>query len=152
MNNEQKYVVGIVFSNDREHVALIRKQKPVWQKGKLNGVGGKVEQNEFAINAMEREFQEETGVFIRGCEWKHFLQMMGQNDAGTGEFYIDFFTAECDLTLLKSPEEEKIEIISTREIHPLRNDVIENIPWVVALALDHITDKRPSNVIAHYLT
>jgi hypothetical protein len=39
-----EYVCGFMFANDFTEVALIRKNKPEWQRGKLNGIGGKVEQ------------------------------------------------------------------------------------------------------------
>ena len=36
-----KYVVGFMFSPDKQFVALIRKNRPEWQAGKLNGIAGK---------------------------------------------------------------------------------------------------------------
>jgi len=38
-----KYVCGFLFDMAFKHVALINKVRPDWQKGKLNGIGGKVE-------------------------------------------------------------------------------------------------------------
>ena len=38
----QEYVCGLLFSVDRTRVLLIRKRRPAWQAGRLNGVGGKV--------------------------------------------------------------------------------------------------------------
>src|SRR6478609_2045994 len=67
------YVLGFMFSEDRKHVVLIRKTKPAWQAGKLNGVGGKIEENEPPLAAMIREFKEETG--LRWEEWRHFASM-----------------------------------------------------------------------------
>lgn len=42
----KKYVLGFMFSTeDRgQKVALIKKLKPKWQAGLLNGIGGKIEQ------------------------------------------------------------------------------------------------------------
>ena len=37
----QHYACGFLFSQDRTRVVLIRKRRPAWQAGKLNGVGGK---------------------------------------------------------------------------------------------------------------
>ena len=39
----QKYSLGFVFDLPVEKVLLIEKQRPEWQKGKLNGIGGKIE-------------------------------------------------------------------------------------------------------------
>ena len=66
-NKKIKYVVGII--TDMEKVVLIKKNRPDWQKGVYNGVGGKVEQNEIAIEAMKREAEEECGL----CLDKWFL-------------------------------------------------------------------------------
>jgi 8-oxo-dGTP pyrophosphatase MutT (NUDIX family) len=57
----QEYVLGFVFNLDKTKVALMRKTKPEWQRGRLNGIGGKIELGETSITAMHREFKEETG-------------------------------------------------------------------------------------------
>ncbi len=58
------YVAGFYFSECGERVALIRKLKPEWQRGWLNGIGGKVEPGESPLSAMVREFEEEAGARI----------------------------------------------------------------------------------------
>lgn len=75
----KKYVLGFAFSENGEDVVLIEKQKPDWQKDKLNGVGGKVEPNEHFKNAMVREFAEETGVHTSILEWDLFAVLHGTN-------------------------------------------------------------------------
>lgn len=35
-----RYVVGFCFNSDLSQIILIEKNKPEWQKGYLNGVGG----------------------------------------------------------------------------------------------------------------
>lgn len=64
-----KYSVGFAFYED--FVVLIWKQRPAFQKGFLNGVGGEIEQGEDAIRAMAREFEEETGVHTTDDQWIH---------------------------------------------------------------------------------
>lgn len=66
----KKYVVGFMFSPDRQFVVLIRKNRPEWQAGKLNGIGGKTEEGEFPRQAMVREFREETGVETPEDSWE----------------------------------------------------------------------------------
>ena len=43
MADVTEYVVGFAFDKKRENVALIQKNRPPWQKGKLNGIGGHIE-------------------------------------------------------------------------------------------------------------
>ena len=43
------YTVGFAFSLDRQFVALIRKMRPRWQQGKLNGIGGHMNDDEFRV-------------------------------------------------------------------------------------------------------
>jgi ADP-ribose pyrophosphatase YjhB (NUDIX family) len=57
-----KYVCCFLFSHCGKYVYLIRKKRPNWQLGYLNGVGGKVEKGESCETAMIREIYEEAGV------------------------------------------------------------------------------------------
>src|SRR5690242_7587733 len=65
MNTEQPnwkhYTVGFFFNEDLSKVLLIRKAKPPWQAGRLNGIGGSFEGTESPEKCMDREFLEETG-------------------------------------------------------------------------------------------
>ncbi len=68
------YVVGFAFDTVGE-VYLIRKNRPQWQQGKLNGIGGKIEFRELSINAMTREIKAETGVLVPQARWKAFCSI-----------------------------------------------------------------------------
>lgn len=70
------YCLGFLFdtlSLSHGSVVLIEKKKPKFQRGKLNGVGGKVEPGETHFDAMIREFKEETGVHF--IEWHRVCMM-----------------------------------------------------------------------------
>ncbi len=65
-----EYVAGFMFRRSNSEVALVRKNKPDWQRGKLNGIGGKVEESDCGPHeAMAREFLEETGVATSPAAW-----------------------------------------------------------------------------------
>lgn len=145
----KEYVVGFMFGPSRGLVALIRKSKPAWQAGKLNGIGGGIEQGEAPVAAMVREFQEETEVATSMDQWKMFCEIGGTNDDG-GQFVVYFFVTTGNLNLLKLPTEEPVEIHRLEELHSQRTDMIENLAWLLALAVDHHTDGRPNYVIASY--
>jgi len=69
----KEYVLGFCFMHDNTEVVLIRKNKPEWQAGLLNGIGGKIEPGETIHEAMVREFREETGVLVPN--WDLFVIM-----------------------------------------------------------------------------
>lgn len=138
------YVAGFMFSKELDWVSLIRKTKPAWQNGLLNGVGGKIEEGESHEFAMHREFKEETGHQLQWGDWKYFCVLSGP------DFRVHFFTAVGDLKALNSMEDEKLELIHLSQINLLRKDMIENLPWLISLALDHLNDGRPKFVTAEY--
>lgn len=120
------YVAGFCFSEDGEQVALIRKLNPEWQRGLLNGIGGKVEPGESPHDAMLREFEEETGARVEG--WRSFCT------ATTEEDRLYFFTVRGDLDALHSAEDEEVVTVAVDEIPTL--NAIPNLRWLIPLALD----------------
>lgn len=142
--NPTNYVAGFMFDRAWMRVALIRKEKPAWQAGKLNGIGGKVEQ-ECIHEAMVREFAEETGYKTSTSQWGHFLQMTHE-----GGWRVDFFATLGNLSALRSMEREKVEIVWLKDVSVMRSDMIENLPWLIPLAVDFLTDGVPGFVEAHY--
>lgn len=64
-----KYVLGFIFDSYAEKVLLIEKQRPNWQAGKLNGIGGKIESGEKSTAAMVREAFEECHLFSKVGDW-----------------------------------------------------------------------------------
>ena len=70
-----EYVAGFFTSPYGDQVALVRKEKPAWQKGRLNAIGGKIESGETPADAMRREFLEEAGLDV--SDWKHFVTLTG---------------------------------------------------------------------------
>lgn len=139
------YVLGFLFSPDKENVLLIRKNRPVWQQGKLNGVGGHIDGSESPVVAMVREFKEEAGLATEARRWIRFAIMSEE-----GEFYVHCFAAEGDLSSVRQCTDEKLVFESVRGLHAHRKDMIENLPWLIALAVDCLTDKRPQIVAVTY--
>lgn len=146
-----RYVCGFNFSCGFKFVTLIRKARPRWQAGKLNGVGGHIEGNELPEEAMAREFMEEAGGKTGTCQWKHFLTMAGDNDAGTGPFSVEFFARVGGYEDFGFRSEgEPIELVPVESLHPLATGCVENVPWLVGLAIDHMRDNRPTFATIDY--
>jgi 8-oxo-dGTP diphosphatase len=135
VNNERDYVVGFLFRNRGANVALIRKTKPAWQAGKLNGIGGKVEPGETIQQAMVREFKEETGALVE--DWRHFCTLTFRDarihffESHEGEDRID----------LKTTTEEPVDWYGTAQGVVYREG-IPNLRWLIPMAVD------PDEVIA----
>jgi len=125
-----KYVVGFAFSEDGSHVALIRKSRPAWQAGKLNGVGGKIEPGESPIDAIVREFLEETGVDSSCFNWRSVGRLYGDN------FELFVFSAFHEfMQNVVTTTDEIVEVVKT-DLNYLRDEGISNLSWLVAAALD----------------
>lgn len=122
-----QYVLGFLFDPSKKDVVLIKKLKPEWQKGKLNGVGGKIEENESPLEAMRREFKEETGVEIE--EWREFLQLSGHG------YSIHAFVAfSLQAYMVKTVEKEKVKVYKVNRLN--FNKTIGNLRWIIPLAID----------------
>lgn len=120
------YVLGFCFSNDMCNVALIKKNKPEWQNGLLNGIGGKIEPNELPIDAMQREFMEETGVMIH--DWTDVGSL------SSDEFCVHIFKTVTNLIYdVKTMETETVDIFNTSDLFGL--EVIPNLHWIIPAIL-----------------
>jgi 8-oxo-dGTP diphosphatase len=118
----KNYVAGFLFGND-DTVWLIRKTKPAWQKGKLNGIGGKVEEGETTNQAMNREFIEEASLDIGGWTW--FLTLTDDK-----EYAVEFFYAFSNDTPVTMTD----EILEQVNWKSLPDDVIPNLNWIIPMA------------------
>lgn len=129
------YVCGFLFSPDRSLVLLIRKHRPAWQAGKLNGIGGKIEPGETPRQAMAREFAEEAGVPIDG--WREGVILEGSPtafdpDGWRGHFFAAFATPE-EWAAVKTVTDECVE---RHPVRALPEEVIPNLRWIIPLLLD----------------
>jgi len=135
------YVVGFLFSEDLQKVVLIRKTKPEWQAGMLNGVGGKIEEMESPVEAMVREFEEEAGKRIEAALWNNFCTMTGGFNGGES-FNVECFYAVSNLSDVESKTEEQVGVMPLDEVHlnamEGQHSLIGNIPWLLSMAVDTI--------------
>lgn len=160
-NNIMKYVVGFLFDDAGEKVALILKKRPVWQEGKLNGIGGKIEKHrpecisntdypasdqmnfqpcncsgETPLEAMEREFEEETGVKV--TTWKHYATLSGKTNADLwyDTWMVDFFVAfsTVAIQLVHTQTDEEIRVINVKTLFA-DYATIPNLQWLIPMAI-----------------
>lgn len=121
------YVCGFYFDHVLEQVVLIWKNKPAWQAGKLNGVGGKIEDDETPLDAMRREFREETG--IDHTDWEYLIELSGD------DWRVHFLCAKG-----KADEFEYAQTMETEEVAKIDVDTLDqyehipNLRWLVPMA------------------
>jgi len=116
----QTYVVGFLF-NDKDEVCLVEKMRPQWQRGRLNGVGGHIEDGETPQQAMVREFEEEAGAVVN---WRQFCLVYGS----TYELYC--FTSRDEVRVKTMTDED----ISWYHINNLSGNILPNLKWIIPMA------------------
>lgn len=141
----QEYTLGFMFDEARERVVLIKKENPSWQRGKLNGVGGKVELGETPYSAMVREFEEETGVL---CEdWKFLMTLVGNSF----QIYV-YYTFDDKMLNCQTKEIEEVKIFNIYDDwKEICGSSISNIPWLLMLCLDFDVHKDRLLIDAEYV-
>jgi 8-oxo-dGTP diphosphatase len=127
---KKMFVCGFLFSSDKKQVALIEKQRPDWQKGYLNGIGGHIEKDEVPMDAMIREFREETG--LKFIEWELICSEL--YDDAIVYYYKGFLSPDYELKYLisKTTDEQPI-IVSTENLDNIK--IIDNLRWLIPMAL-----------------
>ena len=113
----KKYCLGFVCDTQTREVLLIEKRHPHWQAGKLNGIGGKLEGEETALEAMMRECLEETG--LEDVQWSLVGQMTDDK-----EYHVAVF----------------LGIASIESAQSLTDEPILNIPWDSVLSKPLVQD------------
>lgn len=132
------YCLGFCFSTDHDaqtYVALIRKVKPDWQAGKLNGIGGKVEMSDGGnpVSAMVREFSEETGTMTDSFMWLPFAVM---------EF--DSVLVYCFAGRMDWEKFESLRTVTAEEVVKIRVDRVDefdpllNLGWLIPMASTYL--------------
>lgn len=121
----KQYVLGFMFNGPE--VLLINKNRPEFQKGRKNGIGGKVEHLERPDDAMVREFREETGLQTKREDWQLKIILQGE------EFKVLVFKSYGDIGYAQTTTDEVVEIA---RVFDLPSDVMPNLKWQVPILLD----------------
>lgn len=142
------YSLGFLFTGDLSQVALIQKVAPEWQKGLWNGIGGKIEVGESPLEAMNREFVEETG-YGTDLLWHQFGVMTGP------EWCVTLF-ASIDKNLgdgcLKKTTEETPSIWTIAVVSsPFEADeFVPNVPMLVSMAHNCLLNTGKVSFLVQY--
>ncbi len=123
------YVLGLVFNHPHDHVLLIKKNKPKWMKDRWNGIGGKIEEGEEPLVAMQRESFEEIGTVY---DWKH--KVIFTCPGGT-VFVFDAFSEWASIDFTQMEEEPLAEF----SLEKLPKTMMANLEWIIPLCLADLT-------------
>lgn len=127
----KRYVVGFVFTADYEQVLLMTKNRPDWQIGRMNGIGGKIEADEPDVSAIVRESKEESDLDISEQEWVLCCTSTAP------DWEVLFFGAVLPgrLADAKSVTDEPVAWYSTET---LPANVIDNLRWLIPLSINRL--------------
>lgn len=139
--NKTTYALGFIFNASFTQVLLIQKNRPAWQKGKYNGVGGHVEKNESYMEAIKREVLEETSLISNN--WTYTCSLDG-NDWHTRIFATQYNRKLDDA---KTQTDEKVRWF---HVNKLPENIISNLPWLIPLCIDKIKNKEIKNCRVSY--
>jgi 8-oxo-dGTP diphosphatase len=126
---KQKYTLGFIFDKHLKRVLLVHKTRPDWQKGKLNGIGGKYEGGETAEECIARETLEEADLKIPKKKWVY----VGTIHQSIGNVGILTAVYEGSMRDAVTNTDEKVEWYP---VDKLPRNVLTNIHWLVPLCLD----------------
>ncbi len=114
---------------EKTRVWLIEKDRPAWQKGKLNGIGGHIKLGETPLQAMCREFREETGVGIPW--WQYTIKLF--SDDWCVYVFRSFVPDKLFLSIKQTTDELPHVVPVTELVH---YGLIPNLRWMIPLQLD----------------
>jgi len=144
----QIFVLGFLFSPALDKVVLLRKNRPPWQKGYLNGVGGHVEQNESPLQAMNREAKRE--IDYNG-HWTYFGRIENKIRGGLIDCFYSIYPNE-NLNVKSNTDEEAMIVITESIIEfglegkkPMGISILPNIPLLIAAAMTRNSYKCEDN-------
>jgi 8-oxo-dGTP diphosphatase len=120
------YVLALLFTANRRQVVLMRRMRPLWQAGRVNALGGRLVIGESPGDAARREVREESGVDVK--EWTEVLVW---DDA---EYRMHVMRAVSALASTARTMEDQEVFLA--DVESLPANVIDNLRWLVPLALD----------------
>ena len=148
-NMMKHYVCGFMFTKDLDKVYLIRKNRPLWQAGRLNGIGGSIESfDKTPYEAMVREFLEEAGVVTQPYSWIHFCSYYGENKSYCVKMFYNI--DQTGLLDIKTQTDEEIILVPVSFVLNQHNSIIYNLKWLIPLAIDKSLNHKENGEITIY--
>lgn len=135
---DERYVVGLALSVGMGYVALIRKIRPGWQHNRLNGPGGQINPDESPLDAMKREWAEETRIKLPTDDWVKFARLWGAEPTRAWEvhFFWNYLPDDTVTGVNYGRTDEHVEIYPLSSID--RQPLVTHIRWLIEAAVQGI--------------
>lgn len=137
----RNYVLGFLIDLSSNEILLIKKNRPAFQAGKLNGIGGKMEEGETPIESLIREVWEETNLKTQEKEWGYF----GKMNLPEGGHVFLFKSFRNDLNQAVSMTDEEI-VVRKIDLNQLKKEVMPNLIWLIDAAMDKTLNQLDVNL------
>jgi 8-oxo-dGTP diphosphatase len=126
----KKFTVGFLFDEDLKNVLLMHKDRPDWQVGKINGIGGKFDIGEESLDCIVREVKEESDLDTDKDKWVFLGNMY------TDMVHLDIYAyVYGDLSHAKTMTTEKVEAFP---VSNLPSNILSNLRWLIPMAVDKL--------------
>lgn len=139
------HTLGFIFNPTFSKVLLVEKQRPDWQKGRLNGVGGKIEQGEKSLNCIVREVREESNLEIQKENWAYVGEIKSSVFLMDVDVYAAIYGGNLNDAITTTNE-----IVGWHDIKNLPEKILPNINWLVPLAIDKLKNNEFKLCSVHY--
>lgn len=136
----KQYVLNAIFNPAMTELLIIKKNRPDWQAGKFNLIGGKVEPKEMFMDAAIRETEEETGIVLD----PENVKMVGFIKDEPKEHFIVgcFVSITDDIYSFKTKTDESVYLVNMDELRSIPEDNrLENLLSLVELSKSCIKSK-----------
>lgn len=137
------FTLGFIFDTSGEKVLLVHKQKPEWQVGRINGIGGKIEEGETPVACIARETKEEACLDIPESEWI-FLGTIQ-----TDEWIMHTFMATYGGPL-DDAQKGDYEEVEWFAVNALPKECIGNLKWLIPFGLETLEGIQTGTFEVHY--
>lgn len=131
----KRFTLGFVFTTDLDQVLLIHKTHPEWQAGKVNGLGGKIEESEDSQSCIVREIKEEAGLVTEKNQWTFIGRMHGPT--WNVDVLACVYTGKTD-----DAHTQETEPVEWFDVDTLPNNIIGNLTWLIPITLDKLKNKE----------
>lgn len=125
-----QYASCLLIDHDMKRALLIEKNRPDFQVGRLNIVGGHVEFGETWAQCAVREVGEEVGIELDPANIRYYCKLYNF----LYRWVVHFHVAFCDIDSYEQKTDEKPVII---DLEKIPEKCLFNLKWIIPLALDN---------------